>query len=387
MGRARSVPLIVVLMAGGAAIMLYGFVTREVSLAGATLRCGTPGRTIVLTDFTDVRETSRTNRGPRNEFRGERAELAGQFHGIVLRGQPLELVGRAFEARAGGGGQRLRDARAEAGIGIDAGADSGTAQRQPAHPLERVLDARLCRCQLRRPRREFLAEGQRHGIHQMGPAGLHHLAQRPAPRIDGLAQVPDGRHQIFDRGKLGRHPDRRGDDVVGALAEVDVVVRVHLRFPCARSEGGDDLVGVHVGRRAGAGLVDIDREMRVVLTARDLVRGGLHGLGDTLGQQAQACIDFGRRRFHQAQGADEATRHRPSGDREVLHGPLCLRAPQGLRGHLQFAHAVVLDAGAARRLLAGHHRLLEGFHGLRAGEGRWLAERQDTPGRWGAFPG
>lgn len=72
---AASVWIAGLLMAGGGAIMLYGFVTREVSLAGATLRCGTPGRTIALTDFTDARETTRTDRGPRNEFRGERVQL------------------------------------------------------------------------------------------------------------------------------------------------------------------------------------------------------------------------------------------------------------------------------------------------------------------------
>lgn len=72
---AASVWIAGLLMAGGGAIMLYGFVTREVSLAGATLRCGTGGRTIALGEFTDVRETSRTDRGPRNEFRGERVQL------------------------------------------------------------------------------------------------------------------------------------------------------------------------------------------------------------------------------------------------------------------------------------------------------------------------
>jgi len=56
-------------------VALYGFVTREVSLAGATLRCGTPDRTIALTDFTEAREATRTDRGPRNEFRGERVQL------------------------------------------------------------------------------------------------------------------------------------------------------------------------------------------------------------------------------------------------------------------------------------------------------------------------
>lgn len=72
---AASVWIVGALIAGGAAIMLYGFVTREVSLAGATLRCGTPGRTIALSEFTDARETTRTDRGPRNEFRGERVQL------------------------------------------------------------------------------------------------------------------------------------------------------------------------------------------------------------------------------------------------------------------------------------------------------------------------
>jgi len=72
---AASVWIAGALIAGGAAVTLYGFVTREVSLAGATLRCGTPGRVIALDEFTEARETTRTDRGPRNEFRGERVQL------------------------------------------------------------------------------------------------------------------------------------------------------------------------------------------------------------------------------------------------------------------------------------------------------------------------
>jgi len=63
------------LIAGGLAVAGYGLVTREISLTGATLRCGTPDRNIALADFTDVRETTRSDRGPRNEFRGERVQL------------------------------------------------------------------------------------------------------------------------------------------------------------------------------------------------------------------------------------------------------------------------------------------------------------------------
>ncbi len=70
-----SIWIVGLAIAGGAVLALYGLVTREVSLAGTTLRCGTPGRTLALSDFTDARETTRTDRGPRNEFRGERVQL------------------------------------------------------------------------------------------------------------------------------------------------------------------------------------------------------------------------------------------------------------------------------------------------------------------------
>lgn len=63
------------LILGGVAVAGYGLVTREISLMGTTLRCGTPNRNIALADFTDVRETTRTERGPRNEFRGDRVQL------------------------------------------------------------------------------------------------------------------------------------------------------------------------------------------------------------------------------------------------------------------------------------------------------------------------
>ena len=45
--------------------------------------------------------------------------------------------------------------------------------------------------------------------------------------------------------------------------------------------------------------------------------------------------------------ANEAARHRPAGNREVLHRALGLRAPQRIGGNAQLAHAVVLDAVAA----------------------------------------
>ncbi len=52
----------------------------------------------------------------------------------------------------------------------------------------------------------------------------------------------------------------------------------------------DDLVGVHVGRRAGAGLIDVDRELIVELAFGHLARGGDDRLGDLGTELAQIAI-------------------------------------------------------------------------------------------------
>src|SRR5690606_33107226 len=100
------------------------------------------------------------------------------------------------------------------------------------------------------------------------------------------------------------------------------------------------------------GLVDVDREMRVVLAGGDLERRLADGRGAVGRQQAQAAVDLGRRGLDQAQGADEPARQRPPRHREVLHRALGLRAPQRVGRHFELAHAVVFDAETA--LAPGH---------------------------------
>src|SRR5436190_1100 len=69
---------------------------------------------------------------------------------------------------------------------------------------------------------------------------------------------------LVERGEV--HGAR--EHVVRGLAEVDVVVGVHA----LAGQRGDDLVGVHVARRTGAGLEDVDRELVVVAPIRHLGR-------------------------------------------------------------------------------------------------------------------
>ena len=88
------------------------------------------------------------------------------------------------------------------------------------------------------------------------------------------------------------HGGRKG--VVRRLAHVDVVVRMHRRLGAELAAEqlvgavGDDLVDVHVGLGAGAGLPDHQREMVVELAVDDLVR-------------RRATIACARRRVEQAE--------------------------------------------------------------------------------------
>jgi hypothetical protein len=157
---------------------------------------------------------------------------------------------------------------------IDPGADRGAADRQPAHALQAVLDARLRGIQLRRPRAEFLRHRQRHRVHQMRAAGLDDLAERFRALVDGLAQVAQRRQQVLPgalraitRSAVGTTSLLLWPRLTWSLGWIDCP-------EAAAASVGDDLVGIHVAGGAGAGLVTVDRELPVVRATGD-GRGGL----------------------------------------------------------------------------------------------------------------
>ena len=171
---------------------------------------------------------------------------------------------------------------------------------------------------------ELLAEPDRGRVLQVGATGLD-----DRPELVGLGrerglQLDEGRQQrLFDGHRRGELQCRR-DHVVGALAPIDVVVRVDLP-PCAetpRREVRDDLVHVRVGRGSGTGLVDVDRELAVVVAIGD--RGGRRrdGPRDVGLEQAQLAVRLGRRQLDQREGADEPAREWLPRDREVEHRAL-----------------------------------------------------------------
>ncbi len=107
----------------------------------------------------------------------------------------------------------------------------------------------------------------------------------------------------------------------------------------------DHLVAVHVERRAGAGLEDVDDELcaqRVV--AQDAVTGGDDGVGQLRLQHAEVAVGERARFLQEDEGADEEGMGAEAADGIVLDRPLGLRAVKGVVGHVNFAEGVGFDA-------------------------------------------
>jgi len=152
------------------------------------------------------------------------------------------------------------------------------------------------------------------------------------------------RQQLLLNGDRRANVDAGRDHVVAGLAHVDVIVGVHLGTELLGREMRDNFVRVHVRARARACLEHVDREMAVVLTVGDLQCGFLHSHRHVAFQQAELRVGAGRRPLDQRQRRDELARHRQAADRKIFHSALRLGAPQGVLRHLEFSHAVVLNA-------------------------------------------
>src|SRR5699024_2786350 len=111
---------------------------------------------------------------------------------------------------------------------------------------------------------------------------------------------------------------RRGEDVVGGLGGVDVVIGVH-RGGLGAGQGGDDLVGVHVRGGARAGLEHVDREVVIELARDHAFGGGLDGFGALCIEDVQLAVRLRGGVLDLSQGGDVVAGEHAVGDLEVLH--------------------------------------------------------------------
>ena len=201
---------------------------------------------------------------------GDGLERAGGLDEPVAGGLALERIRRRGDGQPRVGREVGAHAGRELRMRVQPGADRRPAERDLAEPRERRLDPRPALTHLSGVAAELLAERDGHRIHPVRAAGLDDVGELGRLRLQGGFEPLERRQQVVDDLVEGRQVDRGREDVVRALAHVDVVVRVHV---LAR-EGGDHLVRVHVRRGARAGLEDVDRELIVELAVRDPVGRG-----------------------------------------------------------------------------------------------------------------
>ncbi len=209
-------------------------------------------------------------------------------------------------------------------MGVEAGARRGASERDLADAAERRADAVGAQADLRRVAAELLAERDRDGVHQMCAAGLDDVAELVGLAPQSGGKLVEGRQQVardlLERGQV----DRRREDVVRGLAEVDVIVRVGL----VTGEVGHHLVRVHVRGGARAGLEDVDGELVVVLAGGDRVAGRGDALRDVGVEQVELGVGPSRGRLQPAEPVDDRRRDRLAGDGEVGDRLVGLPSPE-----------------------------------------------------------
>jgi hypothetical protein len=158
------------------------------------------------------------------------------------------------------------------------------------------------------------------------------------------------------RNEIGPDPHRGGnmhgrrERIVRRLAHVDVIVWMNgllgAQLAPEQLVGaiGDDLVEVHVGLGAGAGLPHYQGEMIVELAVDHLAGGPDDGAGTTLVDQPELAVGFRRGQLDDAERANDRKRHPVLPDAKILAGTLGLRAPVTVGGHIDRAEAIGLGS-------------------------------------------
>ena len=232
-------------------------------------------------------------------------------------------------------------------MGVYAGADGGTAKRhfrkgflRPPHTLDAVAG-------LPGVAQELLPQPYGGCVLQVGTSGLDDGPEFLGLLLQLSRQVFQSGDQVFPDGEQGGQVDRGGNDVVGRLAHIDVVIGVDqtgTKITAQELAGpiGDDFVGVGVCRGTGAGLEDVQHEVAVELSVYDFLGRSHDGIANALVEQAQGHIAAGGGLLDETKGADEGSRETQAADGKVQHGAHCGCTIQSVGGHFHFAHGVAL---------------------------------------------
>ena len=157
-------------------------------------------------------------------------------------------------------------------MAVETAADRGASQGQTEQAGQDIHQAFPAFIDLHGPGLHLVLQVDGQGIHQMGPAGLQCSGLFLPFPTDRRRQTGQGRVeailQPFRRGEMqgGR------DDVVAALAEVDLIVR-REDDPVSPGDAADHLIDVHIGAGPRSGLEDRNRKMFLIGALGDFTGG------------------------------------------------------------------------------------------------------------------
>lgn len=104
------------------------------------------------------------------------------------------------------------------------------AERELVHAGQRLRQHGACFCEHGVPRADFLSEGQRGRILQMGSSGFDDIRVFLFQPRERVRELIERREQAVFDGLYGRDVHRGREGVIAALRLIDMVVRMHELF-------------------------------------------------------------------------------------------------------------------------------------------------------------
>ena len=284
------------------------------------------------------------------ELDSQALEGGGVAHvGTGVRGG-FHQVGGLLEGVTGEFAHALGAEFREAGDGVEAGADGGSAHVDLLEEDGVALEVRELFREVVGEGVEFLSGGHRDGVLQLGAAHLDDVLEFLTLGPEGGDQVAEGLlHMLV-------HADERvaegaGIGVVRGLGAVHVVVRgavlvLTLLVPHQfQGAVGDHLVGIHVHGGAGAALHHVHGELVVELAVDNLPAGGDDRFADLLREDAEFGIGGRGGHLHVSHRDDVLgiVAHPRGGNLIVVECPLRLDTVVSVGGNLKFSQKVGFD--------------------------------------------
>ena len=265
----------------------------------------------------DLGQAGPRPRGQQDQVAGDLRQLDGRalerrgidHEPLLFPGGRQHVLGR-HDRLAGELGQVRRGLLGVTLRRVEAGADRRRPHVDDIQVLFRLTQVGDLGLQRRREGVELLADGHRHRVLELGAPHLHDVDEGFALPAERLGQVVQLRGQPVVAQQQG-HLDRRRVGVVGRLRHVEVIVRlddlvVALLVPGQlERDVGHHLVGVHVGRGAGAALVPVDLELVVILPLHEGFGRLLDRPEHLLVHRADIGVAAGRRQLHDRPRLDE----------------------------------------------------------------------------------